>query len=89
MQSRKYALSHWDETLARNRDHKARRRVSSIKYLTLEHKKQIREFYNNCPKGFEVDHIIPIKGDGINGLHVIHNLQYLTKEENRRKGNRL
>lgn len=46
----------------------------------------IREFYANCPPGYEVDHIIPIsKG----GLHVLENLQYLPKIENRRKSNKL
>jgi len=48
----------------------------------------IREFYLNKPVGFEVDHIIPIKGVNICGLHVISNLQYLTIEDNRRKGNK-
>lgn len=48
--------------------------------------KAIQEFYINCPIGYEVDHIIPIsKG----GAHSLENLQYLTKEENRRKSNRL
>lgn len=46
----------------------------------------IRIFYLNCPKGYEVDHIIPLsKG----GPHDIKNLQYLTVAENRRKGNLL
>ena len=46
----------------------------------------IREFYKNCPKGYDVDHIIPIsKG----GLHTLSNLQYLTASENRSKGNKL
>ena len=46
----------------------------------------IQEFYKNCPKGYEVDHIIPIsKG----GLHSISNLQYLTQTENRKKSNKL
>ena len=49
---------------------------------------KIREIYNNCPDGHEVDHIIPLKGANISGLHVETNLQYLTKEENRRKTNK-
>ena len=46
----------------------------------------MREFYAQCPEGYEVDHIIPIsKG----GLHTLDNLQYLTITENRRKSNKL
>lgn len=48
----------------------------------------IEQFYINCPKGYEVDHIIPLQGKNVCGLHVLDNLQYLTVEENRRKGNR-
>ena len=50
--------------------------------------KEIKEFYNNCPQGYEVDHIIPLQGKKVSGLHVIGNLQYLTIEENRLKSNR-
>jgi protein-arginine kinase activator protein McsA len=49
-------------------------------------RKAIKEFYLNCPEGYEVDHIIPIsKG----GLHTLENLQYLTIRENRSKSNKL
>ena len=52
--------------------------------------KEIVQFYKNRPFGMEIDHIIPLRGDkyGVCGLHVIDNLQYLTPEENRRKGNK-
>ena len=39
----------------------------------------IKEIYANCPKGMEVDHIIPIS---LGGVHHQDNLQYLTPEEN-------
>lgn len=48
----------------------------------------IKNFYNNCPKGYEVDHIIPLKHDKVCGLHVLENLQYLTKSENSSKCNK-
>lgn len=61
---------------------------SKKKYQTPadEDIKALQEFYTNCPPGYEVDHIIPIsKG----GAHSLTNLQYLTKEENRRKSNKI
>lgn len=50
-------------------------------------KKSLRQIYLNCPPGYEVDHIIPLKGKNICGLHIPENLQYLTVEENRKKSN--
>lgn len=48
--------------------------------------KPIKEFYKNCPPGYEVDHKVPLsKG----GLHTMSNLQYLTMTENRKKSNKI
>lgn len=51
-------------------------------------KRAIREFYKGCPGGFHVDHIIPLKGAIVCGLHVLNNLQYLTEFDNMSKKNR-
>ena len=72
---------------AKNRE-TYKRYIARRKYQTPvgEDIKAIQQFYLNCPAGCEVDHIIPIsKG----GAHSLENLQYLTKEENRRKSNKI
>jgi len=48
---------------------------------------KIKEIYQNRPEGMHVDHIIPIAGENVSGLHVSWNLQYLDAEENIRKHN--
>ena len=47
----------------------------------------IKTFYLNCPPGYQVDHIIPLQGKYVSGLHVRENLQYLTKSGNCKKKN--
>jgi hypothetical protein len=49
---------------------------------------KIKEIYKNCPDGYHVDHIIPLNGNNVSGLHIETNLQYLTKSENHKKRNK-
>lgn len=73
-----------NEKSARNR---AKKRKASIGYESF--KNELRLIYRNCPKGHEVDHVVPLNGKEVCGLHVPWNLQYLTPEDNIKKSNKL
>lgn len=47
----------------------------------------ILQFYLARPDGMEVDHVVPLHGKSVSGLHVLENLQYLRSSENRKKTN--
>lgn len=64
---------------------KANKQLRTPKWANLD---KIKEIYKNCPDGMHVDHIVPINGTFVSGLHVENNLQYLTAEENIKKNNK-
>jgi len=67
------------------RERSARRRTQTPKWADRD---LILNFYLCCPEKCHVDHIIPLKGKFVSGLHVLNNLQYLPAQENLQKGNR-
>lgn len=91
--SKEIKLRHRKENPHIYRASTAKRRAIKLratpKWLTSIEKEEIKKIYKNCPEGYEVDHIIPLKGKNVCGLHVPWNLQYLTVSENRSKNNKI
>lgn len=87
--NKKYSQKWRKENKLHKRQQRAKERSDKFKatpkWANLD---KIKEFYLNCPEGYQVDHIIPLKGRNVCGLHVENNLQYLTKIENLQKGNK-
>lgn len=76
----------YTKILERSQHYKGER---SLRCVSWEDTKALQDFYKDCPEGMHVDHILPLKGELVSGLHVVANLQYLTPEENIAKGNRI
>ena len=78
-----------DKVLATASTHQViRKRLIGSQALARSYAKETAEFYRLRPEGYEVDHIVPLRGKDVTGLHVPWNLQYLTVSENRRKHNK-
>lgn len=71
-------------------------RLATPKWLTAEHKMEIRlkyrlaiELSRRTGVRHAVDHIVPLQGEEVCGLHVPWNLEVVTQEENLKKSNKL
>jgi hypothetical protein len=75
---------------------RASRKLRIPSWLTEDQYEQIQMFYTAAEAltkeigiEFEVDHIIPLNGKIVSGLHVPWNLQVITAEENLLKSNKV
>lgn len=73
----------------------AARKSGTPAWLTPEQKQQMRETYDlaalateTLGEPYEVDHIVPLRGKRVCGLHVPWNLRVVRAADNRAKGNR-
>ena len=80
----------WSDSHRKERNaYEAKRRSAKLKRTPAwADLNKIKQFYSDCPDGYTVDHVIPLRGELVSGLHVESILQYLTNEQNSRKGNR-
>jgi hypothetical protein len=94
--TREWAKNNQDKVLEQS----ARKRASKLKripgWVIQEDLDQIRLLYKKAREiSFEtgvkhhVDHIIPLRGKSVSGLHVLSNLRIVTAKENMEKSNKL
>ena len=82
--TRKWRINNLAYDAYRTRTYTARKLQAVPKWADLD---KIEQIYFNRPEGFHVDHIVPLKGELVCGLHVDYNLQYLLAIDNIRKKN--
>lgn len=95
LETKKHRQNHPEKVNADSALKRARKRERTPKWLTKEHKKRIEDIYKTALEMTEatgvehhVDHIVPLCGENVSGLHLPWNLQILTVEENMKKYNK-
>ena len=88
--------SHPERFAERDALNKARKIRAAPTWLTSEHRKQIEQTYKTAQRvtietGIQhhVDHIVPLAGKSVRGLHVPWNLRVITAHENLVKSNNM
>lgn len=85
---RKWSKANPKRVLANCRKYQAAKLCATPAWLSTEQIIEMQKIYLDCPVGFEIDHIVPLRGKSVRGLHVPWNLQCLKISDNRRKSNK-
>jgi len=92
---KKYRHENPDKVNARNAKRRAAKKKRVPKWLNKARKAEIVVLYTQAREltkltgiQFHVDHIVPLQGKTVSGLHIPDNLQVLTEHENCSKSNK-
>jgi len=92
---KKYCIDNLGEFAFRCAVRRSSKLRATPKWLSEVQKGEMRDTYRECASAtsrtgiiHHVDHIVPLKGDLVCGLHVPWNLQIISANSNLRKGNR-
>ena len=92
---RKWARNNRDSRNANWAEYHAKKLERTPTWLTKKHRQEIKEFYLICKmfqmytgQKYHVDHIVPLRGEFVSGLHVPWNLTVLPASENCSKFNK-
>jgi hypothetical protein len=94
--NKQYREENKDKILYLKSKRRAKKLQATPNWLTVEHLKSIERFYSISKEmelisgvKYHVDHIVPLQGDIVCGLHVPWNLQVIEASENLSKNNKL
>ena len=92
---KRYYASHAGRRTSRRAMDRCTKLQRTPPWLTAEHRADIRRIYRAAAdlsattgEAYQVDHIVPLRGEKVSGLHVPWNLQVLIASENLAKSNK-
>lgn len=93
---KEYRLDNKEKVNAKNARRRSNKLNATPRWLTQDENAQILNFYKEAQilkllmgEEYHVDHIVPLQGENVCGLHVPWNLQVIPASENISKSNKL
>lgn len=95
-QEKAWRKANLDKVIAKNAKYRAAKLKATPDWLTEKQHKKMVTFYSEAKRlekldsiSRHVDHIVPLQGENISGLHVPWNLRVVTAGENMSKSNKI